>query len=230
MFGRSANAMHDISTPKTEIPMRWLIGVIGKRGYLVFQSRSIYIQSHVILHHPMLGNPEKDPDVKPLIKAGLYDSNFTERRYNLFKFIIQIFDLTKNYEYISYLIENRIFNKYEDKKERFARLTFYLTLVCLMINLDIHLKTKTIQIFFMYWIFPFLTIQNVIGYLIELSEHYPLFDFKRKQTDIYMSRNRIFGYVFDFIFSQHDEGYHLVHHLFPSLPNWKFKEAHQVLM
>ena len=31
-------------------------------GYLIFQSHSVYVGSHVRLHHPYLGNPNKDPD------------------------------------------------------------------------------------------------------------------------------------------------------------------------
>jgi len=50
------------------------------------------------------------------------------------------------------------------------------------------------------------------------------------KIDIYMTRNRMCSLLTNFFLGTHWEGYHLVHHLFPGIPSWRYKEAHQILM
>lgn len=47
---------------------------------------------------------------------------------------------------------------------------------------------------------------------------------------LYKTRNRICSPFENFFLGIHQEGYHLVHHLYPKLPAWKLSEAHKFLM
>eukprot|EP01133_Synstelium_polycarpum_P006698 gene6698-7790_t len=88
------------------------------------------------------------------------------------------------------------------------------------------------RLFILYWAVPFATTTNIIGSLIELVEHYPLLELRPgKRQALYLSRNRISNnIVINFLLSMHQENWHLVHHLFPKIPFWNQKEAHQLLM
>ncbi|MFP4338740.1 MAG: fatty acid desaturase, partial [Halothece sp.] len=83
--------------------------------------------------------------------------------------------------------------------------------------------------FLLYWIVPLLTTSNWFGSFIQLAEHYPLIE-TAESIDLYLSRNRILSPISNFFIGTHSEGYHLIHHLFPSLPLWNMKKAHSILM
>ncbi|CAF1190429.1 unnamed protein product [Adineta ricciae] len=68
-----------------------------------------------------------------------------------------------------------------------------------------------------------------IGSFIELLEHYPLIE-TAPRVDIYMTRNRICGWLWNFFFGVHNEHYHMIHHLFPKVPQWEFHSVHLILM
>jgi fatty acid desaturase len=78
------------------------------------------------------------------------------------------------------------------------------------------------------WIIPLFTIFPIIGWFVELSEHYPLVD--ENKVDLYMTRNRFSHYTEAFIFSIHCENFHLVHHLHPGIPFWNLQKAHRILL
>jgi fatty acid desaturase len=45
-----------------------------------------------------------------------------------------------------------------------------------------------------------------------------------------MSRNRNSHFIERFLTGMHNENYHLIHHLFPSIPFWNIPKAHEILM
>jgi fatty acid desaturase len=79
-----------------------------------------------------------------------------------------------------------------------------------------------------YWLVPYLTAFQVITWFIELAEHYPLV--KNAQYDLYATRNRFSHPIEAFFTSMHGENFHLIHHLFPGVPFWKMKKAHEILL
>jgi len=49
-------------------------------------------------------------------------------------------------------------------------------------------------------------------------------------VDIFMSRNRHCSSFANFFVGTHNENYHLIHHMFPLIPSWKWAEANKILM
>lgn len=82
--------------------------------------------------------------------------------------------------------------------------------------------------FLLYWLVPYFTSFMVIGWFIELAEHYPLV-LTNKKT-IYMTRNRFSHWIEAFFLSIHAENYHLTHHLQASIPYWNIGKAHKIMM
>ena len=65
---------------------------------------------------------------------------------------------------------------------------------------------------------------------LELFEHYPMIE-TAPRIDICLSRNRRCEAIFNRVLGiQHGEGYHIVHHKFPLVPQWRSKEVHDILM
>lgn len=73
-----------------------------------------------------------------------------------------------------------------------------------------------------------MTAFQIITWFIELAEHYPFARYAK--TDLYATRNRFSHPVEAFFTAMHSENFHLIHHLFPGVPFWNLKRAHQVLL
>lgn len=190
-------------------------------GWTVLQSWTGYRRTHVIDHHQFLGNSERDPDFKALIEAGLYGKNI--KRSDVIQYLLSIPSPHSTVAYAKYLVINRINPANESNTEKVLRGLFYL--LCFII----FLYTRHIGTFILYWIIPTLTTANWVGAFIEFFEHYPLL-MKLPHINIFKSRNRICNPIEDFFLGIHNEGYHLVHHIWPRLPAWNLRKAHELMM
>jgi fatty acid desaturase len=185
-------------------------------GCLIFQTFTAYKNSHVHLHHGHFGDASLDPDYQFHIQEGLY--NVTKPR----EFVIHIiltFLFWKVPSYLYSLIKCRLL-KGPSRLESVVLLLYLLTIVLLPIVLNF------CKIFILFWIIPYLTTFQIIGWFIELSEHYPLMEIK--SINVYMSRNRKSHWLESFFTSIHNENYHLAHHLNPSTPFWNLPKAHKI--
>lgn len=187
-------------------------------GYLIFQTWDSYKKSHVLNHHHFLGNSEKDPDYIHYTKSGLYE-RMSKRRFVLRYLIFPLFFINV-ISMMKYLINNRLHNdlcKTELFKVLMAALAFNLFgYVCLGL------------IFPVLWLLSYLTVFQTISWFIEVAEHYPIVSVGR--NDLYMSRNRFGNFIEEFFMEIHSENFHLIHHLFPRVPFWRMKKAHDILM
>ena len=169
-------------------------------------------------HHKYFGNPLLDPDYYFHISEGLYNprnfSSFTK------KYIITPLLLGKVPNYLSALIKDRLSIKKTKQMETILMLIYLIAIsVCSwMLNAQYFI--------ILFWIMPYLTTFQIIGWFIELSEHYPLVG--NNDTDIYMTRNRKSHWLEAFFLSIHNENYHLDHHLNPATPFWNLPKAHQI--
>lgn len=195
------------------------LGTFGS-GYLIFQQMIPYKKSHCYEHHSHLGNPEVDPDFKFYLEEGLYCEQSAKEF--LVKHIIKPIMLFKVPQYIFYLINNRLFGKGCDLYETIIMLTYLFTIVSASICLGFWDKL------ILFWLVPYITVFQVLGYFIEVSEHYPLVG--KNTVDLYMTRNRFSPWYEAFFTSIHGENFHLVHHLMPSLPFWNLAQAHKILL
>jgi fatty acid desaturase len=190
-------------------------------GYLIFQTFSSYRNSHVRFHHGHLGDPTLDPDYKFHIHEGLYDDIVSPKSFKIKFFILPLL-LFKVPIYLRSLITQRLFEKEGKTAENILMVSFIGAIVICSILLNFW------KIIIIFWLIPYLTIFQLLGWFIEISEHYPLV--KIYDIDIYMTRNRKSHWLEAFFTGMHNEGYHLVHHLNPSIPFWNLHKAHKIYL
>lgn len=190
-------------------------------GWTVLQSWTGYRKTHVVEHHKYLGNEQRDPDFQALIQAGLYDKNV--KRSDVIQYLLSIPTPHTTLAYAKYLLINRINNASETTFEKILRSFFYLLTIFVL------LYTGHLAKFILYWMVPMITTANWVGAFIEFFEHYPLL-MKPSNINVFMSRNRVCSALEDFFLGIHNEGFHLVHHLWPRLPAWHLRKAHEIMM
>jgi fatty acid desaturase len=199
-------------------------------GYLIFQFFGAYRSSHVGSHHRHLGDAENDPDYQFHLECGLYDPATSTRRFILTEVLASIVGLRIR-AYLSYVLRDRLF--YDTSRNRVSipisprteRLVFgvqwaLIIGVCAWFGVLGELA--------LFWFVPLLTTNLAIGWLAELSEHYPLPE--SESTRILLTRNRHGRLVERFLLSRHNDRYHLVHHLNTGIPFWNLGRAHRVLL
>ena len=207
--------------------LNWVLGTFCS-GYLIFQQMIPYKKSHCYEHHCHLGNPELDPDFKFYREEGLYNPH--SPKDFLVKHIIQPLLLFKVPQYVFYLVKHRLFGKGGDacgatqsaaRQESTIMLAYLLTIVSASVWFGFWDEL------ILFWLVPYITVFQVLGYFIEVSEHYPLVG--NNTVDLYMSRNRFSPWYEAFFTSMHCENFHLIHHLMPSIPFWNQAKAHNIL-
>ncbi|MEZ9336213.1 fatty acid desaturase, partial [Vibrio sp. 10N.286.51.A4] len=213
-----ATILHD-SAHRVLCKNKKLNDLLGKyfSGYLIFQSFSTYVRSHVINHHNFLGDKERDPDYEMYRNSGIFDAN--SKRELIVKHFFLPFFLSKSPLFLSYLLKYRL-GKINDKESK--RILLYWVLI---ISFSYYFSFIDIVIF--YWIIPLLTTFPLIGWFIELSEHYPIIGNK---NELYKTRNRFGGDIENYLTGIHNENYHLTHHLRADIPYWNVNKAHDVMM
>jgi fatty acid desaturase len=217
-----ADLLHQ-SSHKTLANNRLLNFLLGTfpSGYLVLQSWTGYVYSHVLRHHPYLGDPVLDPDYEGARVYGIYGEGRKDAA--LRRFFIHLLLPDHTWRYVRYLLQNRVISRHERLPESLLRLAFLGGLVAAFVS------TGHGMALVLYWLVPLLTTANWVGNIIELTEHYPMMESGPRQ-DIYKSRNRVCGPVINLLFNIHWEGYHLVHHIFPAVPSWHLRATHSLLM
>ena len=200
--------------------LNFILGTVLS-GYLVFQSFTGYKASHISNHHPKLGNPELDPDYRGLIDNHIYGENLNNGA--IVSYVKCLLSFGKTLNYLAYLARYRMLNPDEKRFESLIRFLY------LLVMLGLSIWFNCWQLVIVYWLVPLITTSSWVGSLVELFEHYPFMETVPK-VDIYMSRNRFLPPIVNFFLGKHWDGYHLVHHLFPGIPSWKYKEAHQILL
>lgn len=215
-----ATLLHE-SAHKTLAKNKHLNSVIGTffSGYLILQTMGSYRESHVRFHHGHFGNSELDPDYKFTIEQGLYDRNQHPKRF-IIQNILFPFLLVKVPSYLYALIKHRLFDK-RNFQETMILVIYLGILVSVFINWGWG------QYILLFWLIPYLTVFQIIGWFIEIAEHYPLMS---NTINLYMSRNRHSHWLENFLSGIHNESYHLVHHLNPTIPFWNVYKAHQIYL
>ena len=193
-------------------------------GWPIFYSFSVYKKSHD-MHHYQLAEYGADPDYTELKHDGMYDQH--RSREGLLLRLSSTVSFTKAFLYLRYVWINRICAQTESPNEKALRVVWYGSVLALVIARG---KWVADAAFFAaYWLVPFLTTAAWVGNLIELFEHYPLME-NVEGGGIYRTRNRLSTPAVNFFLGIHNEGYHLVHHLFAHMPAWHLPAAHLILM
>lgn len=186
-------------------------------GYMIFQSFQKYAKSHVILHHNFLGDEKKDPDYIYYIESGLF-SQKTKSKF-LWENLFSVFLLRKTPSFIKYLLKNRL----GDKKD--PELKKILIMWAVIISLSVYFNSLSYVV--LYWIVPLITTFPIVGWFIEMAEHYPII---KNKNDIGQTWNRFSSPLELFLTGIHNENMHLTHHLMPNIPYWNLIKAHKIML
>ena len=131
--------------------------------------------------------------------------------------------LRSTWSYLAYLLRHRIWSADEARWESAVRITLLAAMAAAAAVFG------WLGLLLAYWLVPLVTAQVWLGMLAELLEHYPLIE-SAPRVDIFMSWNRQAGAPERFLLGEKEgEGYHLVHHLFPSVPLWRLAEVDRIL-
>jgi fatty acid desaturase len=188
-------------------------------GYLVFQSWSAYRASHVQAHHTRLGQADEDPDYRFYVESGVYDTK--SRNVFIYRHIVGPLILLNFLSSVFYLVRHRLLGA-NSRRE----LPYVLAAVSAMALLGSLIVGP--KFFLLYWLLPYLTVFQIITWFIELSEHFPMVRYAKK--DIEATRNRFSHALEHFLTGMHGENFHLVHHLFPGVPFYRLRAAHRILL
>lgn len=220
------DAAHGVLTENKTL--RFVLGTVFT-GYPIFQQFYAYQKSHVRSHHPYLGDPERDPDLNFYFNQRVYER--ASPRWYIFRNIILPAVGSRTFAYLKYLIDYRLkqiklgwnretADRAEHRWERYTFLGFWIvTLVTLF-------YFSLLEELLLFWVIPYLTSFQILGWYIELSEHTPYVE--TETVDLYMARNRKSRGLEKFLTGIHNDHYHLDHHLNPAIPFWNLPKARKI--
>jgi amino acid adenylation domain-containing protein len=205
-------------------------------AYPIFQLYSAYKISHVLNHHPKLGDPDRDPDLQYFLRQNIY------QRLSRWQCFVRIVILpmlgARTFSFLRYLFTTRFRIETQggkrsilESKASFVRMRgLDRTAFCLFWATVVLLGwwTDTLVQIAIFWIVPYLTTFQLVSWFIELSEHTPLM--RDLRVDLYMARNRKSRGLEKFLTGIHNDDYHWDHHLDPRTPCWNLPKAHAVRM
>ncbi|MEX3816650.1 fatty acid desaturase [Paraburkholderia sp. BR13439] len=204
----------------------YVLGIVFA-AYPVFQRHWAYRYSHVHLHHPYLGDPERDPNLKFFISSGVYDVR-PPREY-AFAIVWKAMFGGATVRYLKYLWSERFLISREGKKEidrRGAAIDTYGFAVFWLIVIFGFALTQSLDLLVLFWLVPYLTTFQALGWFIELAGHSPMCE--TETEDVYLTRNRKGNLIERLLVGANLDEYHLEHHLSPGVPFWHLKRAQKI--
>jgi fatty acid desaturase len=97
--------------------------------------------------------------------------------------------------------------------------------ILLVVGIAILLLTRLFVPVLAYWLVPYVLVYMPMRFLAEVSEHMALGHSSEFET----TRNKL-GWFQEYLMHPHGDGYHLVHHLYPRIPQQNLARAHRLLM
>lgn len=210
--------------------LQTLVGTV-LTAYPIFQQHYAYKVSHVLTHHPRLGDPDRDPDLRFFIEQKVYTPTSTGRYVN--RIVVLPALGAQTVAYLRYLVRNRFrilrgagakpaahVPRHKRTLDRLAFWAFWGTVA------GTSWSTGWLLELALFWVVPYLTSFQILGWYIELSEHTPLV--RDHDVDLYMTRNRKSRGIERFLTGIHNDHFHLDHHLDPRTPFWNLPKTHRV--
>lgn len=216
---------HGVGASNKRVQM--VIGTV-LTAYPIFQQHYAYKLSHVQGHHPRLGDPDRDPDLRFFIEQGAYFA--ANRRSYVLRVVLMPVLGSQTWAYLRYLVRNRYrllrgqdarpvapIRRHKRNCDRIAFWLFWATVAI------VAWRTASLTGVALFWLVPYLTSFQILGWYIELSEHTPLV--RDSNIDLYMTRNRMSRGLEKFLTGIHGDNFHLEHHLDPRTPFWNLARA-----
>lgn len=213
--------------------LQMLVGTV-LTAYPIFQQHYSYKASHVLTHHPKLGSPDLDPDLRFFIEQGAYRRG-TRRSYVRRVVLLPVLG-AQTWGYLKYLVRNRyllitgavarpaVSGGYVRRSKRMLDTTGFWVFWAAVVTLA--WQGGWLSGLLLFWVVPYLTSFQILGWYIELSEHTPLV--KGSNVDLYMTRNRKSRGWEKLLTAIHGDNYHLEHHLDPRTPFYKLHKAREI--
>lgn len=174
-------------------------------------------------HHKHLGDNEKDPE-RHLYKKLDHKYQFTSKKEYKFQFLRDILGIS----ILRSLMFFNHFSKTEHEKKKLRALNtsemIQITFFLLLIGFSIYLNFW--QEIIIYWFLPLFFIFPIFLLWHGQGEHLKI------DTDCYEENTFTHEYPFwvNFFVYPINSGYHLVHHLFPTVPWYNLKAFHKELL
>ena len=180
-------------------------------------------------HHRHVNDPEKDPDLLRLVQHHPRDFPVPKWRV-FFEYVLLQLTPHKAFTYLKGRAEYVAFTmKHEPIKNQdplgkpmlwALRLVYYGTLLAVLFYF------RWLPHYVLFWIVPFLTVYPATLFLREIGHHgnYP------DNGDFTNSRVYEGYWVEREIFFPFSEQNHIIHHMFPTVPWYKMRQAHDVMM
>jgi fatty acid desaturase len=157
-------------------------------GWPILQSFDTYRTSHVLAHHPKIGDLKEDPDYQYMKDCGIYEPQSRTKFIN--RFVVSPLFGSLTPRYVRFLIRDRFMSalmRRSERREAMAIIAFHLA-ICIFASWGGWLLELAL-----YWWVPFILVYPIIGWFSELSEHYPLME--QASGKQYFSRNRYAGWL-----------------------------------
>lgn len=210
------NLLHEASHNKL-FKNRILNDWIGRffTSYPMGASFTAYQTNHYI-HHGYLWDLSRDPKTQRYTTLGLVtpsSNGFLFFRHHI------LWPLLLGH--VFHNIKSALSLKDERRDESPVRYGF---LALLIIGV---LMTHMFMGFLLFWLVPFCTSFQIVRYWNEMAEHAGLPDYNPWMGTRNWNSSPFMEW---FLGSHSDDLYHLTHHLFPLIPHFRLKKAHQLLM
>lgn len=212
--------MHDFAH-RFSMEKKWYTPLISKclLSWPFFFDLSQYQVRHLD-HHRYLYT-QQDVDTIYIANELKIDTMKTKRK--LFASILKN-ALIGGFFYVKRVIALSISNKNTKKDSNSSG--FVMRCLFYVVILGILILTKAWLIYLLLWLLPWFTLVVAIRQIRQINEHFGV----TKDHELSLSRNFIFPAWLQYLVAPHNSGYHLDHHLCPTIPYYNLPRFHNLLM
>lgn len=199
------------------VPSKYGNILIGKLLCAIeFSNFEVYQRSH-FLHHRHLGNPQKDGDMQSYLKIAAHLPLSQPKKWRRYFVCLCTFNPVN----LVYMFKK----SFSPLSQKMWFNVFQILYMGMLLFLVFYFG---IEFFFIFYIFPLLFTYQQIKIFSDLCDHDMVYFNKDIQN---RTCNHIFRIPFlNWFFFPRNDAYHLVHHLYPSLPTRYFKAKHHYLL
>jgi fatty acid desaturase len=176
----------------------------------VFRNVPDYRISH-LPHHTHLGDAERDPDIQRYLRVKLDELG---RNY-VWTMLVRPFIGFHHIEYLG----TTFVDYWRTPTARIPKHTFWVGVFLLFA------VTKSLYLLLLYWLVPFFLVLPILRWFAESAKHSSL----DLTDEIGSSRNNV-GLIHKLFLHPHNDGFHEIHHLLPTIPWYNLPRAWKELM
>ncbi|CAB1276286.1 fatty acid desaturase family protein [Candidatus Nitrosacidococcus tergens] len=174
-------------------------------------------KDHVEGHHGFFWDPVRDPKYRGHKSSGLNDLP-QKTKWSAIYILVRALARSYRWKLFSIIKGGSLLKPARSSYEMARRIVVILTIVALAY---LGLFTP----FILYFFIPAILFLPIVSFIAQMSEHAGAIG----DTEFDKTRNKL-GFIQEYFFHPHGDGYHLVHHLYAGIPHHQLKNAHNLLM